>query len=94
MPYANSAGPDHLLHSYSPTSKAVVGGPAGPASAGTPFWPIMLLAVPLFFFSLFCSAYSLSVKLFNRIIKSAAFNACFVNAMINNARGSFHLSKV
>ena len=36
----------------------------------------------------------LSVKLFNRIIKSAAFNACFVNAMINNARGSFHLSKV
>ena len=33
----------------------------------------------------------LSVKLFNRIIESAAFNACFVNAVINNACGSFHL---
>ena len=28
----------------------------------------------------------LSVKLFNRIIKSAAYNAGFVNAIINNAR--------
>ena len=42
-----------------------------------------------FYFSLFCCAYSLSVKLFNRIIKSATFNTCFVNAIINNARGSY-----
>ena len=47
-----------------------------------------------FFFSLFCCAYPLSVKLINRIIKSVAFNACFVNAMINNSSGSFHLSRV
>ena len=39
-------------------SKAVVGGPAGPVSAGPLFWLSMLSTVPLFFFfSLFCCVY-------------------------------------
>ena len=70
-----------MIKSYIGTvfvTKAVIGGPAGPASAGPLFWPSMLSAVPLFFFYFSLFLLCLSVKLFNRIIKSAAFNACFV----------------
>ena len=61
-------------------NKAVVGGPAGLASTRPLFWPSMLSAVPLFFFFFFFQPFllCLSVTLFNCIIKSAAFNACFV----------------
>ena len=49
----------YLMHNVHIQVKAVVGGPAGPASAGPLFWPSMLSAAPLFFFFFFfISAFS------------------------------------
>ena len=97
--YANLAG-EHLIVTqkvwekliHLPFTAIVKPTLKSKAVVGPLFWPSMLSAYHFFFIFLFQPfLLCLSVTLFNRIIKSAAFTACFINAIINNARGSFHL---